>query len=82
MSALTILPCLKCESPGKVQRMGVGYMVVPKRIKNCDLHKHPEPRCGGRSVAVCCRSGWCPTREEAVRQWNQMMQPTDSKKAL
>ena len=71
-TAVRIAPCITCQSPGKFVRMGIWWMVVPKRIKQCELHKSPEARCRG-SVAAMCRSGVAP-RAEALRQWNSLQE--------
>jgi hypothetical protein len=66
-----MLPCKECGSPGIFKRQGQlsWWMVVPKRIAACSLRKNPQRRCGG-SISSMCRSGICPTKEEAARQWN------------
>ncbi len=62
--------CITCGEHGQLKRAGIFWMVIPKRVKNCELHKNPESYCGG-SVRSMCRSG-IADKIEAVRQWDAM----------
>lgn len=73
------IACSQCGSPGLVKRYGRStFMVVPKRLKECHLHKNPERRCGG-SLSSVCRSGMTPDKTDAIRQWNTMWGLTNAR---
>ncbi len=68
------LACVECGSAAIVRPMGLmGFMVIPRRVSACELHKNPKRYCGG-SVSAFCRSGICTTRAEAIDQWNGMQE--------
>jgi hypothetical protein len=68
-----MMPCHECQELPKVVRMGICFMVRPRRLKPCKLHQNPERRCCG-GVAAMCRSAFCTTREEAIRSWDAMQE--------
>lgn len=62
------IACSQCGSPGLAKRYGRStFMVVPKRLKECHLHKN------------MCRSGMTPDKTDAIRQWNTMWGLTNAR---
>lgn len=64
--------CAICGERGQLKRMGIFWMVIPKRVTNCELHKNPVSRCRG-SLSSMCRSG-IASKDEAIRQWDAMQE--------